>query len=432
MPNNPMDRRTFLAATTTAAAGVAVDATRAQGGTSANARVVIAALGMGGRGTTLASQLAALPGVAVKSVYDVDRIRAEYAAHVVGRVGDRQVSWGQDFRECLDDPDVDAVVVATSNHWHAPATLLACRAGKHVYVEKPCSHNPREGELIVEAAKNYGRLVQHGTQRRSNPSIRQGLARVREGAIGRPYYAHCYYRANRPSIGVGKKVPVPDYLDYELWQGPAPRRPYRDNLIHYNWHWHWHWGNGELGNNGIHRVDIARAALGASYPIHVNSSGGRFHWQNDDQETPDTQIASFRFAGERQITWEALSCNRARPGDSEGDIWIYADAGAAVFTAVGYTLYDEREREVESHRGRGGQQEHLENFIAAIRGEADLNADPLEAHQSTLLCHLGNIAQRKGRALLCDGENGRILNDEDAMSLWQREYEPGWELGVTG
>jgi predicted dehydrogenase len=431
MARSITDRRTFLAATTVAAAGVALDSIPAQAVLSAIGRIVIAAIGMGGRGTTLASQFEAMPGVTVKAVYDVDRTRAENAAHAVGQVNRRQVSFGQDFRKCLNDPDIDAVLIATSNHWHAPLALMACKAGKHVYVEKPCSHNPREGELLIAAARKYDRLIQHGTQRRSNPGVRKGLARLQEGAIGRPYYAHCYFRGDRPSIGVGKTAPVPDHLDYELWQGPAPRRPYKDNLIHYNWHWHWHWGNGELGNNGIHRVDIARAALGVSYPNHVTSSGGRYHWPGDDQETPDTQIATFRFPGDRMITWEALSCCRTSPGVPAQDIWIYGDAGAAAFSASGYTLFDKNGKQNESHKGHGGQQEHLENFIAALHGKADLNANPVVAHQSTLLCHLGNIALRKQRALECDPASGRILNNDDAMNLWQREYEPGWKMEVS-
>lgn len=421
-----MKRRTFLQSTAAAAGSLSVPSLHAAG---SNRKLVVAAMGMGGRGMTLASGLEELNDVEVKSLYDVDSVRAEYAAHVVGKVQGREdIEFGQDFREALDDPDIDALVIASSNHWHAPATVLAAAAGKHVYVEKPCSHNPHEGELMIAASEQFDRRIQHGTQRRSRPGELAGLARLREGAIGRPYYAHCYYRAARPSLGNGEPAEVPDYLDYDLWQGPAPRTPYLDNRIHYNWHWFWRWGNGELGNNGVHRIDIAREALGVDFPVHVISSGGRYRYPDDDQETPDTQIATFRFEGERSITWEGLSCNRKHPGGRGEETWIYASGGSAVFTGAGYRLFDEGGVEFEARNGNGGQREHLENFVAAIREETELNAEITEGHRSTLLCHLGNIAYRTGRALDCDpGNGGRILDDSEAMHFWKREYEPGWE-----
>ena len=272
-----MKRRDFnqTVAGTVSASLIAAPALAQRG---ANDKIVIAAMGMGGRGTRLASEFEALDNIEVKAVYDVDRTRAESAANAVSKVNGRTIDHGQDFRKVLEDKDVDALVIASSNHWHAPAAVMAAAAGKHVYVEKPCCHTPREGELMVEAARKYGRQIQHGTQRRSRPSLIEGLARLREGAIGRVYYAKCYYRANRPSLGNGKEVAPPDYLDYDLWQGPAPRRSYLDNRIHYNWHWFWHWGNGELGNNGVHRIDIARAGLGVDYPVQVISSGGRYRF----------------------------------------------------------------------------------------------------------------------------------------------------------
>jgi len=426
-----MNRRTFLHNTAAAAsASCAAPSLHAAG---ANNKIVVAAMGMGGRGMTLASGLEELENVAVKSLYDVDATRAEYAAHVVGKVrGRNDLVFGQDFRKALEDPDIDALVIASSNHWHAPAAILGASAGKHVYVEKPCSHNPHEGELMIAASEKFDRRIQHGTQRRSRPGEIAGLARLREGAIGRLYYAHCYYRATRPTLGNGKPATVPDYLDYELWQGPAPRTPYLDNRLHYNWHWFWQWGNGELGNNGVHRLDIAREALGVDFPIHVTSSGGRYRYPDDDQETPDTQIATFQFERDRSITWEGLSCNRKHPGGRGEETWIYGEGGSAVFTGSGYKLFDENGREFETKGGNGGQREHLENFVAAILGEEDLNADIVEGHRSALLCHLGNIAYRTGRALNCDpADGGRILGDPEAMRFWKRDYEEGWEPVMT-
>jgi predicted dehydrogenase len=422
-----MDRRTFVATTAAAAAATLLKQAPALGADKANDKIVMAVMGMGGQGTTLATTFEGLEGVELKAVYDVDKTRAAKGAEAVGKVNGRKIGHGQDFRAILDDQEIDAMVIATCNHWHAPATLMGCAAGKHIYVEKPCSHNPREGELMVAAAKKYDKRIQQGTQRRSRGKIVEGLARLRQGVIGRVYYAHCYYRGARPSLGVGNQVPVPDYLDFDLWQGPAPRRPYKDNLLHYNWHWRWHWGNGELGNNEVHFVDIARAGLGVEFPIHVTSTGGRWHWQGDDQETPDTQIATFKFADEKALTWEALSCNRGRPGDPAEEIWFYGETGSVMFTSTGYTIYGQDRGIVETQNGAGGLKAHLQNFIDAIRNGSDLAADIEIAHRSALLCHLGNIAYRTGRALACNPADGTIVGDEAAMALWTRQYEPGWE-----
>ena len=392
----------------------------------ANRKITVIVAGMGGRGTTLARELETFPDVGVKAVYDVDETRARYAAHVVGRVNGRTIEYGTEFRSGLEAEDVDALVIATSNHWHAPATILGASAGKHVYVEKPCSHNPREGEWMIEAARRHRVRIQHGTHRRSYPGIHVGARRLREGVIGRPYFAQCYYRAMRPSIGVGKPANPPKYLNYELWQGPAPRRAFKDNLIHYNWHWHWHWGNGELGNNGVHHIDIARLLLGVDFPIQVTSGGGRFAFPEDDQETPDTHTALFRFSNDRAIGWDSLSCNRHHPHRDRAEIIVYGDGGNAEFTAGGYRLLDESGREFERQGGRGGPQDHLENFIGAIREENELNAEIAEGHRSASLCHLGNIAYRMGATLKCDPQNGRILDHPSAMNYWERDYEPGW------
>jgi len=414
-----MNRRTFLQTS-----AILVPSLNALG---ANRSLTIVVAGMGGRGMTLASELEALPNVRVKAVYDVDETRARYAAHVVGRVNGRTIGHGQDFRRGLEDKDVDALVIATCNHWHAPAAILGATAGKHVYVEKPCSHSPREGELMIAAAKKYDVRIQHGTQRRSVPGSVAGVKRLLESAIGRIYFIQCYYRNQRPSIGVGVPVKIPSYLDFDLWQGPAPRRPYKDNLLHYNWHWHWHWGNGELGNNGVHKIDIARAVLGVDFPTQVTSSGGRFVYPDDDQETPDTQTATFKFANGSAISWEGLSCNPQRPFKDNAGIIFYGEGGTARMNNSSYALLDERGKQFEHQRSHAGQKEHLENFVAAIRGETSLNAEITEGHRSALLCHLGNIAYRTGETLKCDPGNGRIVGDTPAQKMWSREYEDGWK-----
>jgi predicted dehydrogenase len=422
---DPIDRRQFLGvAATTGLAGLTSKAA------SPNASINVAVIGVGSRGMSHATSFASTSGVDVSTVCDVDIHHAEEAAKAVESLNPgKKTKSVTDFRRILDDKSVDAVIIATCNHWHAPAAILACAAGKHVYVEKPCSHNPREGELLVEAARKYKRVVQMGNQRRSWPKIIEGIEAVRNGAIGRAYYSKCAYYSVRPSIGIGKQVPVPSWLDYDLWQGPAVRQPYRDNILHYNWHWFWNWGNGELGNNGIHMIDLARWGLGADYPNRVTSSGGRYRYK-DDQETPDTHVVSFEFEGRKSITWEGLSCNEYRPGGPGADVIFHGEEGSLELTEGGYSLHDPKGKTLKTVKGPSGDSVHQANFLAAIRGEARPNSEIEEGHKSTLLCHLGNIAHRTGRALNCDPKNGQILADPEAMKLWSREYAKGWEPKV--
>jgi predicted dehydrogenase len=420
-----MNRRDFL---TSAAAGGAALALSPQAALAASDKLVVGIMGTGGRGTGLARAFEMQPNVEVAYVCDVDQRRVNAAAEVVNKVRGRSPRAVGDFRRILDDKDVDALVIATCNHWHAPAAILACAAGKHVYVEKPCSHNPREGELMVAAARKYKRQVQMGNQRRSWPQIIEGIEQVRSGAIGRAYFAQSWYNNNRPPTGRGKEAPVPSGLDYDLWQGPAPRRPFRDNYLHYTWHWFWHWGNGELGNNGVHMIDLCRWGLGVDYPSHVTSSGGRYRY-DDDQETPDTHVVSFTFEGRKMITWEGLSCNQT-PGGRPADVVFFGDNGSLALAGGGYAIYDPKGKEVKKVTGAGSDALHIGNFLDSIREKAKLTSEIEEGHLSTLLCHLGNIAHRTGRALRCDPKNGTILGDKEAMLLWSREYEKGWEPKV--
>jgi predicted dehydrogenase len=268
-----------------------------------------------------------------------------------------------------------------------------------------------------------------GSQRRSSPGTQEAMGQLREGAIGRVYLVRSWYNNARGPIGRGKPAPVPPNLDYELWQGPAPRRPYLDNRVHYNWHWFWHCGNGELGNNGVHTLDLCRWGAGVDYAIRVTSSGGRYRYE-DDQETPDTHTVCFEFEGRCAITWQCLSCNRHRVGF----VTFYGEEGALELESNGdYRIYDARDKEVANKKSpSAGEPEHLANFIEAIRNDKplSLNAEIEEGHKSTLLCHLGNIAHRTGRTLNCDPANGHILDDDEAMAYWAREYEPGWEPKV--
>jgi predicted dehydrogenase len=417
-----LDRRTFLGAAATVALGP-----RALG---ANDSIRVGVVGTGGRGTQHAVGFSKREGVTVAFVCDVDKRRAEQAAAAVEKAGAKAPEPVTDFRKILDDKSIDIITIATCNHWHAPAAILACAAGKHVYVEKPCSHNPREGELMVEAARKHRRHVQMGNQRRSWVTVMQAVEEIRKGAIGKAYYSRSWYSNVRPSIGRGKEGPPPAGLDFELWQGPAPRRPYKDNILHYNWHWFWHWGNGELGNNGVHSIDLCRWGLGVDYPVRVTSSGGRYHF-DDDQETPDTHVVSFEFAGGKQILWEGLSSNKYGLSPEGFGISYHGTEGTLVLTGNAFKILDRNNKELRKVEGAGlDDGEHFQNLVDAIRNGAKLNSEIEEGHKSTLLCHLGNIAHRTGRALRCDPKDGKVLGDAEAMKLWTREYAPGWEPKV--
>lgn len=421
---NLLDRRRFVQSAVSAGVAVGLGG-RVLG---ASDRIVVGVMGMGGRGTALARGFEQQNGVEVGYVCDVDPKRAGRAADEIAKIKGHTPKSLTDFRRILDDKAVDVLVIATCNHWHAPAAILGCTAGKHVYVEKPCSHNPREGELIVEAARKHKRAVQMGNQRRSWPKVIEAIEQVRGGVIGRAYFAQCLYTNNRPSIGKGKETMAPEGLDYDLWQGPAPRRPFHNNYLHYNWHWFWHWGNGELGNNGVHSIDICRWGLGVDYPIQVNSIGGRYRY-DDDQETPDTNIVTYNFDGKKSIAWEGLSCNQL-PNGKTADMLFHGENGSLAISDGGYTIYDPKGKEVKKVAGPGSDTVHIANFLDGVRGSGKLNSEIEEGHKSTLLCHLGNIAYRLGRTLHCDGKNGQVRDDKQASAQWSREYEKGWEPKV--
>jgi predicted dehydrogenase len=428
--SSSLDRRGFLQSTAAASAALSVVAAagRARGAASANDKIAVGVMGLS-RGSALAAAVASLPNAEVAYLCDVDSRRLETIAKSIGVKQARQPKGVADFRTILDDPAVDALVIAAPDHWHAPATILACAAGKHVYVEKPCSHNPREGELAIAAARKHNRVVQVGTQRRSWPGIIEAIDKLCAGAIGDVLYSRGWYANHRPSIGKGKIGPVPEWLDYSLWQGPAPERAFKDNVLHYNWHGFWNWGTGELGNNGVHALDLCRWGLGVDYPTRVTSGGGKYRY-DDDQETPDTHTVTFDFGG-KSILWEGLSWSpRGMEGESFG-VTFHGQRGTMVVNGGGYAIYDLMNKAISKGTGPSGDEIHLADFVASIRAERRPHADIEEGHKSTLLCHLGNIAYRTGRALTCDPKNGHIEHDSEAMRLWTREYRPGWEPKVS-
>lgn len=344
----------------------------------------------------------------------------------------------KDFRKILEDKDVDAVFIATPEHWHAPMAIMAMQAGKHVYVEKPCSHNPHENELLVAAQNKYNLKVQMGNQQRSARTSITAIREINEGTIGDVFKGEAYYSNNRGSIGIGKSVDVPSTLDWELWQGPAPRKNYKDNIHPYNWHWFRNWGTGEIHNNGTHEIDICRWALGVDLPESVTSFGGKYTYQ-DDWEFVDNQQVTYTFPGNKFITWTGHSRGLMKPKRPGRGITIYGSKGVIQLDRNFYKLFDlqgnlikaEYERSTSGTtdtRGMGGLDvDHVGNFFDGIRRDKSLHADINDGSISTMLCHLGNMAQDSGEVLKIDTSTGKVLNNEKAMKNWKREYQNGWE-----
>ena len=434
----PLNRRQFVSRSATASAAVAtfsiLPAVRGQD--SPGNRIVAGVIGLS-RGMAHVAGHLAVKGVEVGYVCDVDTRRAAGGAkRVTDTVASKQLTQPpvkavDDFRRILEDKQVDVISIAMPNFWHTPAAILAMQAGKHVYVEKPGSHNWRETELIVAAAIKYKRKVQMGNQRRSYPIVIEGIQRLRAGDIGPLRYSRSYYSGGRPSIGKGKPAPMPEWLNWELWQGPAPERPFKDNLLHYNWHWHWHYGGGELANNGIHALDVCRWGLGVDFPRRVSFVGGRYHHQ-DDQETPDTGAAVFDF-GHCGVSWDVSSCNprKGEKGDALPFVSFYGDKGSMTMSGGNeYTIYDLNGKVIDKKTAPASDVPHFQNLADAIREDKKLNSDITDVQKGSLMCHLGNIAYRTGHTLDIDPKNGHILNDPAAEKLWGREYRPGWEPKV--
>jgi len=424
---NSIPRRTFL---TTSAVSLGIGTAFAWAeepeAKSANDTITIGMMGVNGRGRDLANGFLKQPNCKIAYVCDVDSRARERAIDLIDKAGGGKPKAEGDFRKVLDDKSVDVLVVAAPDHWHGPATIAACNAGKHVYCEKPACHNPQEGEWMVAAAQKHKRVVQVGTQRRSFPAIIEAINLVRGGALGKVHYSRGWYNNRRPSIGHGVAGNPPAHLDFALWQGPAPTRPFRDNILHYNWHWFWHWGTGELGNNGVHAIDVCRWGLNVSFPQKVTSAGQKVR-HDDDQETPDTHVVNYEFPGGKSITWEGLSWSpRGIEGDSFGMTFHGTEATMAV-TSNGYKIYDLKNKLTSENPGTGGDAAHLANFLSCIRNDRLPNATIEEAYRSTLLCNLGNIAHRAGRVLKIDPQNGHILDDREAQALWRREYQTGFE-----
>ena len=425
-------RRDFLktAARTTGAAGVFTGLTfltRPERVFGANDRVRVAVCGLRSRGKDHLDALARVPNVEVAALCDVDETVLNTRR---GEVKGSPRTVG-DVRRLLDDPNIDAISIATPNHWHALMAIWACQAGKDVYVEKPCSHNLWEGRQLVRAVEKYGRIVQHGAQSRSTPAQIEAIDHLHKGTFGDIYLARGLCFKRRDTIGRTPAEPVPRGVDYDLWTGPAPLKPFTRNRFHYNWHWIWDTGNGDLGNQGVHQVDVARWGLGVGFPSRVSAVGGHFMF-DDDQETPNTLTCAFEFnqpdGRRKMMEFEVRHWMTNDEGDlGQGLPNRRNTIGNIFYGSKGY-LAGGNEDDFSYHSWLGGGQpgpqgksghDHFANFISCVRSRKteDLNAPIREGHISCGLVHLANASYRLGRELRFDPETEKVVGDEEANRL---------------
>ena len=424
------------------AAGVAI-ASRAFPVLGANDSVNLAVIGTGGRGRGHLRYFADVPGTRITAICDVNQEARERASALVRSSQGHQPKEYSDMRRLFEDNEVQAVSVATPNHWHALTTVWACQAGKDVYVEKPASHNVFEGEQMVAAARKYKRMVQVGSQSRSIGHKRKAMAMLREGAIGKVYMARGLCFRRRHSIGRTPAEPVPAGLDWDIFLGPAPMRPYTKNRFAYNWHWFWDTGNGDIGNQGVHEMDICRWGLGEyGPPRSVSSSGGKFVW-DDDQETPNTQQAHFLF-DRSEIVFDVRNLSSPSEGGSPlrgsnyvGNIFL-GDQGYMVVDPQGFRIHLGDEREKTHEEGPHEEQiwdprPHMSNFMDAVRSRNQyaLNADVQVGAAAAELCHLANISYRCQQQLHMDPATGKIVGNGMANELLARRYRPPYVVPET-
>ena len=415
----PTNRRTFLGA-----AGVLALSGRLATAAPSE-RVRVAVIGVRGRGAELARNFAGTEHARVVALCDIDDEAFAKPVKAVEEVAGKAPRTEKDFRRLLDDKEIDAIAVATPDHWHALIAVMGCQAGKDVYVEKPVSHNVVEGRRIVEAARKYGRVVQSGIQRRSMEHVQDAVAHVRSGALGDVGMARAWIHQVRKPIGKGRPEPVPAGVDYAMWQGPAPDRPFMKNRFHYNWHWFWNWGTGELGNNGIHGVDVARWGLGVEAPIAVSSGGGKYVF-DDDQEVPDTQVVTWEFPSSC-IVWEHRMWSKHGTEGAGFGIAFYGDKGTLIIDDKGWRVED-GDGDAAGGKPDEGQVAHIRNFLDCMKTRAKPTAEIEVGHLSTRLCHLGNIAHRLGRKLAFDGPSESFPDEPEANKLLTREYSTRFEM----
>lgn len=412
----------------------------------ANNRLRVAIIGLHGHGFAHLREFSSIDGVEVAALCDVDESVLAQRLQWVEQNGKPKPRTFTDLRKLYEDDSIDAVSIVTPNHWHTPAAFWAMQAGKHVTVEKPCCHTCAEGRLLVAAAKRYGRIIQHGTESRTNPAYQRGMEFMRKGGLGEVYLAKglCYKWRN--TIGHARVEPVPAGVHYDLWMGPAPRKPFTRNRFHYNWHWQWDYGNGDMGNQGVHEMDIARWGLGITLPTRVSAMGGHVMF-SDDQETPNMLLSTFEFpsatgGGERKKLlqfevrhWITNFEGGLGSGSSNniGNLF-YGSEGYMVMGGGGWKTFLGRKREPgPAESGRNSQLEHSRSFIEAIRANDPkrLTVSILDGHHSCALIHLGNIAYRLGRSLSFDPVAERVRGDEEANAMLTKQYRAPYTLPAT-
>jgi predicted dehydrogenase len=452
--NNDNSRRIFLKKVALGTAGLAIGGTaNAMSAKSysrimgANDRIAVALMGCGRRVGAYYNAVSDKKNlVDVAYICDVmKKQREKVGKDLAGKVSGKAVLVN-DIRKVFADKKVDAVFNATPDHWHAPGTWMAMEAGKHVYIEKPCSHNPREGELLVAFQKKYNKVVQMGNQQRSAKESIDIISEIHKGLIGEVYKAVAFYANNRGEVIVPKKAPIPEGLDWELFQGPAPRVEYMHDMWDYNWHWYgWNWGTAETGNNATHELDVARWALDVKYPEKVYVEAAKRHFLNDGWEMYDTMEASFHFPGNKIIQWDGKSRNGHKTYGSDRGTIVYGSEGTVYIDRGGYTHFDRSGKKVRDSKsasneagtalGGGGDMTdaHVVNFFDVIRGKSSQLTSPIEMGAiSQMLTHYANISYRIGKPYLTVNTETGHINDNDAMKLWSREYQPGWEPKVAG
>lgn len=423
-----MNRRYFLGSAITA--GTAL---RSSALASPNDTVRVACVGVRGRGRSHIHAYSRLPNVEIAAICDVDESVLNAQVSAVEKAKGKRPAAYTDLRKLLEDRSIDAISIATCNHQHTIQTVWGCQAGKDVYVEKPCAHNMFEARQIVAAAKKYNRMVQHGSQQRSEIG-REAIEHLRNGLIGDIYMARGLCYKHRDTIGRAAVEPVPPGVHYDLWLGPAPEHAFTRNRFHYNWHWFWDYGNGDLGNQGIHQIDAARWGLGVKYPTKVSAIGGHFMF-DDDQQTPNTLSCNFEFdegGAKKMITFEVrhwfsnheAGIDEPKPGNTVGSTFYGSKGLLALWSEDTGRYQSFLGREMAPGPSGSGKGDHFGNFIGAVRSRnwADLHAPIDEGAISTAMVHLANISYRLGRTLHFDAANYSCIGDEEANRMFTRNY----------
>jgi predicted dehydrogenase len=429
MPAIP--RREFLSASAGLVSAAALAAAAELSAATANEPLNVAVIGPGGMGTNHLKLLSARKDVKVACVCDVDATRLAAAAKLVEQNGG-QPKAVKDLRQVLDDKSVEAVWIATPDHWHAPAAILAVEAGKHVYVEKPVSHNVREGRLLLEAARRNKKVVQVGMQSRSTPHVREAMEALRSGIIGDVLVSKAWNSQLRRNIGKQQTSEAPAGLEFDLWLGPAPTRPYQANLLHASWRWFYEFGCGDIGNDGVHDIDIARWGLGVTtQPSKVAALGSKFFF-DDDQQFPDTQYCVFEWPGDgkvgskRQLIFEQRDWSPYHQEGFENGNAFYGTKGVMLLGKHGgWQIVGAKNVAGKKVSGDVDLPAHHQNFLDCVRNGGRPRADVEEGHLSASLAHLGNIACRVERTVHLDPAAEKFAGDEEADKLIRRTYREG-------